>query len=239
MFQTRNLQTRRLRTSTRSICLNKSKIYQKRYKIYLGKWRLYCNSRKVDPVDPRLGEGLDFLAQFYDEGRQYSAINTARSALSTIVNFNGQISFGKYPLVCRFLKGIFELRPALPRYVDTWDVGVVLQYLKHLSKLESISLKQLTYKLNMMLMLLSGQRTQTLTLLDINHINITDNCCIFHVKECVKQTRPVTRQSTIEIAKYPQDTNLCIKSVLIKCLEKTKDKRGTKTRLLISFVKAL
>ena len=47
-------------------------------------------------------------------------------------------------MVSRFLKGSFELKQVIPRYVDTWDVGVVLQYLRKLPNLTEISLKQLT-----------------------------------------------------------------------------------------------
>ena len=35
---------------------------------------------------------------------------------------------GQHPLVCRFIKGIFECRPSPPRYQETWDVTVVLDF---------------------------------------------------------------------------------------------------------------
>ena len=159
---------------------------QKQYRVYLRQWRDYCRTRKIDPITPPLGQALDFLTVLFDEGKQYSAINTARSALSTIVTLPGSVSFGKHPMVCRLLKGIFQLKPALPRYVDTWDVGVLLQYLRTMSNID-ISLKQLTQKLTMMLILLSGQRIQTLTLLDINHITITDTCCILRSKDVLNR----------------------------------------------------
>jgi hypothetical protein len=60
------------------------------------------------------------------------------------------------------MKGIYTLRPALPRYNVTWDVNVVLKYLKGLSPLESLSLLQISQKLLMLLLLLSGQRGQTI-----------------------------------------------------------------------------
>jgi len=133
---------------------------QKQYKVYLKRWRSYCSTRQIDPFTPPLGKALDFLTELFDEGKQYSAINTARSALSTIVNVPGHIPFGKHPTVGRFLKGIFQLKPALPRYVDTWDVGVVLQYLQKLPNITDISLKQLTQKLTMNAYSTVGQRTQ-------------------------------------------------------------------------------
>ena len=49
----------------------------------------------------------------------------------------------------------------------TWDVNVVLKYLKGLSPLESLSLLQISQELLMLLLFLSGQRRQTIHLMDI------------------------------------------------------------------------
>ena len=57
-------------------------------------------------------------------------VNTARSALSSIVTLNDGSKFGEHPLVCRCVKGIYELRAALPKYTQIWDVNIVLHFLK-------------------------------------------------------------------------------------------------------------
>ena len=54
-----------------------------------------------------------------------------------------------HPLVSRLMKGIFKLRPAVPKYLKTWDVSVVLKYLISLSPAPLLSLKRLTLKLVM------------------------------------------------------------------------------------------
>ena len=66
------------------------------------------------PFFPYLGEALDFRTRLFDEGNEHSAINTASSALSTIVTFLCQTPFGKDTLVCRLLKGISQQRPTRP-----------------------------------------------------------------------------------------------------------------------------
>ena len=71
----------------------------------------------------------------------------------------------------------------------------------------------------------------------MNNITIKDSCCIFYVKGCLKHTRPGTHQTPLEIPAYPQDTNICIKAVLSKYLEMSKDKRGQESGLLITFQK--
>ena len=64
----------------------------------------------------------------------------------------------------------FELRPVLPKYSEIWDVNVVLNYLKTIDLSTSLTLKQLTLKLTMLLCLTTGQRGQTLHKFDVNYI---------------------------------------------------------------------
>ena len=110
--------------------------------------------------------GIDFLATLFTSGLGYSAINTARSALSSVLILLNNITFGTHPLVARFLKGVFQLKPSLPRYSSIWDVSVVLQHLRSLGPPTQLELKSLTKKTTMLLCLLTGQRCQTLTKLD-------------------------------------------------------------------------
>ncbi len=67
----------------------------------------------------------------FDSGLSYSSINSARCALSTILQLSdSEVTFGQLPIVKRFMKGVFELRPALPRYQTTWDVKKVLDFFR-------------------------------------------------------------------------------------------------------------
>ena len=87
---------------------------QRQYIPYLNKWGRYCRSRLLDPLSATVEEGVNFLAIFYDEVIGYSALNTARSALSTVFTLQNNQTFGTHPLVTRFMKGVFETRPSLP-----------------------------------------------------------------------------------------------------------------------------
>jgi hypothetical protein len=62
------------------------------------------------------------------------ALNTARSALSTVFTLPNNQKFGTQTLVTGSMKGVFETRPSLPRYSETWDVNVVLDYLGGLTQ---------------------------------------------------------------------------------------------------------
>ena len=61
-------------------------------------------------------------------------------------------------------------KPSLPRYASVWDVNIVLKYLKQISN-DEMSLKDITLKLTMLPAVLTGQRCQTIHLLDISNIS--------------------------------------------------------------------
>ena len=75
---------------------------------------------------------LEFLIDLIDKGLQYRTINTYRNAISMIHLPVDSYLIGSHPLVSRFMKGVFLSEPPCPRYIATWDVSVVLSYLKTL-----------------------------------------------------------------------------------------------------------
>ena len=95
----------------------------KQYDVYLKRWEQFCQSKGINRFDANVENGIDFLATLFTSGLGYSAINTARSALSSVLILPNNITFGAHPLVARFLKGVFELKPSLPRYSSIWDVS--------------------------------------------------------------------------------------------------------------------
>ena len=103
---------------------------------------------------------LEFLTYLFTKGLGYSAVNSARSALSTFLTINGK-PVGTHPLVIRLLKGMFNLIPSLPRNNVVWDPAIVLTFLKTLSPVKKLNLKFLTYKTVTLIWLLTGQRGHT------------------------------------------------------------------------------
>lgn len=70
--------------------------------------------------------GVNFLVELYHTGVGYSTINTTKCALSTCILIDGCKSLGSHPLVSRFIEGVFESTPTLPKYSETWDIKQVL-----------------------------------------------------------------------------------------------------------------
>ena len=116
----------------------------RQYQIHLHKWNEYCKKQK---------HCINFLSECYDNGYSYSGLNTARSALSSVLYLQTN-TFGPHPLVNWLMKGVFNTRPCFPKYKTTWDVNLVLDYLKQIS-LDSVTLKQLSQKCVMLLALLT------------------------------------------------------------------------------------
>ena len=157
------------------------------YQVHLQKWLQFCMTRDCDIISPPLPRALDFLSFLFDSGLSYSSINSARCALSTILQLSdSEVTFGQLPIVKRFMKGIFELRPALPRYQTTWDVGKVLDFFRTQPQPSALVLKDLTVEVTFLLALLSGQRCQTIHLLTIDNMVLGADKGTFYVMEKVK-----------------------------------------------------
>ena len=57
---------------------------RKQYQTYVKKWLFYSKQNKCNVLSPILQNILDFLVYMYTSGSSYSAICTARSALSKL-----------------------------------------------------------------------------------------------------------------------------------------------------------
>ena len=128
----------------------------KLYQVYLDKWRNFATERNENSIHPSVASVIDFLTQLHDTGSSYSAINTARSALSAAVELtDSPYTVGEH-LIKRLVKATFQSRPPLPRYKSTWDVSTVLSLLKTWSPAKELNLKLLTFKLVMLCTLVTG-----------------------------------------------------------------------------------
>ena len=59
----------------------------------------------------------------------YRSICNARSALNNIIYLAEFSDISQYPLIKRFIQGIFKLRPPQPRYEEIWNVSIVFQFI--------------------------------------------------------------------------------------------------------------
>ena len=121
----------------------------------------------MDPLSCSVHPFLDFLAGLFSEGLQYRSINTIHSAVSMTHYQVDVVPLGQHPLVSRLFKGMYNSRPPELRYTRTWDVDIVTRYFSSLGDNSAMSLKQLSYKLAILMALVGASRVSELQALDL------------------------------------------------------------------------
>ena len=142
-----------------------------------------------------------FLTSLYNQGKGFSCINLARSAVATLL-FGSKISVGMHPLVKNLLEECLT-EDQHSHGTQLRGTHILFKFLKW-SPAANLSLPQLTLKVVLLCLLLLGQRGQALWLLDLCNItwSKTDIQCTF---ESISSRFPL--QTAI-------GTNLCLEAFL-------------------------
>ena len=175
---------------------------------------------------------MSFLTFLFDQGLNYNSLCVARSAISALTITN-DTPIGSHPLVTRFLKGVFNIKPALPRLKVTWDPRVVLDFLKHWSPAKNLSLNQLSIKVVLLCLLVSGQRGQTIYMFDTRNMSWDKDRVSCRFGDLLKTSNPKHHQDEI-VFKAFEDKRLCVVTYLKAYKERTEPLRGRETRFFIS-----
>ena len=203
------------------------------------KWEQWCASFGHSSIQAPIGAILDFLACQFAEGKQYRTINSYRSAISMTHNPIDGVVVGKHPLVTRLMKGIFNRRPPQPRYASTWDVGGVLEHIRSLGGNSDLSLKQLSYKLVVLLALSNASRASEIHALDIRYLSRNENGATFTITKLTKTAQP-GKKKVVHYLPLKQENRLCPIAALEEYLKRTSPIRRndtSKTQLLLSVMK--
>ena len=167
---------------------------------------------EIDPLCHTLANITGFLAWSFNEGLEYWTLNTYRSALSGILPPSGGFAVGQHPLVICLLKGVLNLRPAMPRYQRSWDVSVVLNYLYSQPNNNDLLLRSLSCKLAILLALTAPKRSSELQLLDIRFMRLHPEGVEFRLPGLTKTSSEI---SSVFFAKFEQDHKICV----LRCLQ--------------------
>ena len=212
----------------------------KQYRPHIHRWLQFCDRKCINSLNPAVADIVNFLSDTYHRGVGYDSVNTARGALSSLGIVVDGYRAGNHPLVNRLLRGIFNLRPPLPRFTETWDVQPVIQHLRNMDPLHSLSLKNLTFKLVMLMALTQAARMQTLHLLSLSGMKIHKDSISVLLTGHIKQCRPTFNVQFVTFHAYSRDSRLCVCEALKFYIARTEQLRsvgmGTE-RLLLSFIK--
>lgn len=180
-------------------------------------------------------QALEFVEQTrIDKNLSYNSVNVLRCALSAVIEPYKGTTFGEHPDTVLYMRGVFNQTPRVPKYEEIWDLNTVLEYLKKISPARKLPLKSLTLKVATLFMVVTGQRAQTLSLLNVDNCQIQKHCILFVIQENVKQSRVGSAAMQIKLKQYAPDPRLCIVNYMKEYLKRTKDIRSG-SQLFISF----
>lgn len=205
----------------------------KQYHGALRSWHLFCQEFNKDDFNPSIQDALHFLQEIKIKDASYGTLNTYRSALSLVT----VDKIGENPLISRFMKGAFRDNPTKPKYSATWDASIVLQKLKTRLPLADLSLKTLSQKLAMLLLLTTGHRLQTISSICIDKLYETSEGFWTNIGKILKTTRPGSASTLLFIPKHFEDPGLCVFSTLKHYLSRTKEIRGEAKELFVTTSK--
>ena len=144
-----------------------------------------------EPFKASFADGMAFLSELFcnDKGN-YGVIAVARSGLSAILPKQGNVTFGKDSNVSRMFRGIFKLRPSLPKHAVTDDPNTVLKYMDSLPTNKDLSLELLCT----LLCFLSGQQSKSIGKLKIVTSILSHGTYTFYFDTILKTTTTTNHQ---------------------------------------------
>ncbi|KAL0820486.1 hypothetical protein ABMA28_006351 [Loxostege sticticalis] len=190
----------------------------KQYDVALKKWFLYCKHNCVNMYEASIPTVLHFLTESYNSGSQYGTLNSYRSALALILG----PYMSKDDRISRFLKGVYRLRPPRPKYNETWDTSLVLNYLHNQYPNEQLALEVLTKKCITLLALSTAHRVQTLAKIRIENIEILSSQIRIKISDLIKTSRVSAKQPLLVLPFFTDKPEICPSKTLLSYLEVTK-----------------
>ena len=186
----RNARNPSLSSTTKNLLKSKlSKGTRKTYSSPWNQWSSWCGEQQLDPVSAPVEAVANWLA-LYQQSHSYTAVNTARSAISCyherVLDGNILIPVGQHDLIKDILDTTKKVNPPKPRYSTTWDVNKVLDYFRSLGANAGLDLKLLTQKAAMLLSLVLVTRGQELTVLRLSNMRTRDRDIIFEITDSTK-----------------------------------------------------
>ncbi len=174
---------------------------------------------------------MNFLGDLHARGLQFATINVYRSAISAAhKGFEGTPS-GQHPRVVSLMKGVFNDRPPKPRYSSTWDVGIVLQKLKKWGDNTQLTMKQLSYKLAILIAITTACRGSELKAMNPEFMMDRGSMVEFPLAALTKGKRPTKPHLSITLTEFEEDPILDVVACLHVYLKATADWRISQVHL--------
>lgn len=205
----------------------------KQYNVSLKLWWQYCLDNNYNVFESSISTILSFLSEQYTKGASYGSINSHRSALSLLLGSH----IGTDDRVTRLLKGVFKLKPSLPKYTSTWDPQVVLNYITNWFPNRELSREIITKKLVILLALCTAHRMQTFSLIKLENIYSHSNGINIAIKDIIKTSAAGREQPTLFLPYFRENPRICPATTLEDYLHVTSSDRPSNVSHLLLTVK--
>ena len=129
-----------------TICASWRAGTEKQYNAAWRSWCVWCYVGKRNLVQSSEVTVLSYLNYLQKRGKSYSVINTHKSMIIQTSKLLGNEWCVSPSYISRFMKGLFNKIPPVPRYCSMWNVDHVIQFLRTLYPLENLSIKMLAFK---------------------------------------------------------------------------------------------
>lgn len=177
---------------------------------------------------------LEFLLPLASGKSQYGTLNTYRSAISLLSTWD----IGRDPTIRRFCRGVSVIKPQRPKYDQTWDPSIVLEFYSSREESSELKLGDLSKKLALLLLLVTAQRVQTLSKIKTANITFQDNLAVIKIPDRIKTTAVGNTQPNLIIPAFIENNKICPVKTLQVYLNKTGELRShTNENLFITFKK--
>ena len=181
-----------------------------RYESVLRRWAIYATSRNADPYIADVNTVLGFLHGMYLNGCLYRGLCAACSALSSVATINGFVKLSEHPFISRYLKGIYNRHPVLPKYCNTWDMSLLLKYYNSIDNYENLQFKDLLKNTVVLFMILGARRKQALFTITVDDIVVEENKIVLLPNKTLKHTNTCRPLEPLIYHRYRANNKLCI-----------------------------
>ena len=141
------------------------------------KWSCWCTQRGIDPFPDSMTTVVEFLTSQFQEGKQYSTMNSYRSTLSATLLPMESHPVGQHP--CLYVDCCRECLTKDHQPHSVWSVETVLFFIKQ-------SMKDLSRKMVVLLALSITSRASDLTALDMRFRQFSPEGVLFRIPGLTK-----------------------------------------------------
>ena len=179
-----------------------------KYLSYQTRWKEYCAEKNILYDSPTVEQFLNFFTELVNQGISHGVLISAKNEVAHVLRMKYQ-HIPQHASVIKFFKGSFNLRPPLPKLSFVRDVQIMFEYFRSLGDNRQNSDKHLSQKLLILLLLVGGQRLNSVFHFTIDRMFISSTSVTLSPEHVLKHSKPGCKLDVFECRAY-SDPKLCV-----------------------------